>query len=289
MSLRPTIRTTVGRATIRKSIDSRISGLSLDSDAAAWIAAREAAGEVMTITQKQAINTFIKAEKLTTRWAAMKRLYLPTSGIAAANAIDVMTKTSGTFAGTVTHSAGYVQGNGTTGYFNTGAIPSVIGMTNLVGGFGWLSPGGGTGTSAISIGAQDDVSQTVIGRWDDTTGLRLNYNDGGTGMISGGASAISSNHGIISMGRFSTARRIRRRTSSGVTSIAQATGGASGLIPSSSAIIAMGYNNNGAPTPSNTIQYGAWWVHSGMTIPDDDAFTLNLKTLWETLTGLTIP
>jgi hypothetical protein len=91
----------------------------LDPDAKGYIDAVVTAGATVSATQKKAINTFVKTGKSDGWYSSIKRMYLPIWASAAPNAIDMIGRTSGTFNGTVTHGAGYVQGDGSTGYFNT--------------------------------------------------------------------------------------------------------------------------------------------------------------------------
>jgi hypothetical protein len=89
--------------------------LTLDPDARAYIAAVETAGGTVSATQRTAVSDFYRAGKSAGWYSSIKRLYLPIWASAAPNAIDMIGLTSGTFIGTVTHAAGYAQGDGTTG------------------------------------------------------------------------------------------------------------------------------------------------------------------------------
>jgi hypothetical protein len=106
--------------------------LTLDPDARAYIAAVETAGGTVSATQRTAVSDFYRAGKSAGWYSSIKRLYLPIWAAAAPNAIDMIGLTSGTFNGTVTHSAGYVQGNGSTGYFEppAGSEYGNLGLSN---------------------------------------------------------------------------------------------------------------------------------------------------------------
>jgi hypothetical protein len=51
----------------------------------------------------------------------------------------------------------------------------------------------------------------------------------------------------------------------------------------------MAYNNNGTPANYTNAQLGAYFAGLTFTTDQDTAFTLALKNLWETTTGLTLP
>jgi hypothetical protein len=189
--------------------------------AAAYIERVETAlGSSITETQKTAIGAFIEAEQVDGRWGAHRRLYLPIWANAAANAICLKSLTSGTFAGTITHGAGYVQSDGSTGYFNFGTDPSSLGLS------------AGNSSACVLI--------------------------------------------------------LRTRKNSGASALASLTCPATGNVPTT-AINAMAAVVNGTRGSFSNARYGAWMAGLAMTQPNTDAFTGNLKTLWETCTGRTLP
>jgi len=116
------------RLGLRMGLNSRQGGGSaLDPDARLYIAAVEAvlpSNNIATAlpnasNPKRIISDFIKAEKAASRWTLHKRIYLPIYANAAASAVDIVSQTSGEFTlSGVTHAAGYVQGDGTSGYFD---------------------------------------------------------------------------------------------------------------------------------------------------------------------------
>jgi hypothetical protein len=101
----------------------------LDIDAAAYIIAITQTGITVSTIQSAAINSFIEGEKIAGRWSNIKRFYLPIWGVAAANAIDMVARGSGTFVGGVTHSARFFTTNGTTGAFRDNATITSLGTT----------------------------------------------------------------------------------------------------------------------------------------------------------------
>lgn len=270
-------------------------GALLDPDAAAYIAAVETAlGSSITETQKTAIDVFAKAEKLASRWTSIKRLYLPIWGNAAANAVCLKSLASGTFVGGVTHASGYVQGDGSTGYFNFGSTPSAQNLTTSSSGYFILifQAGSLSGTRA-HMACSDNGTNTIY------AGLA---NGGGGGVLSAGFGSLTdaggfvstslahtNTRGIITASRVSGSSFIQRRLTAGNSTLQTDSDAGAGAIPSTRNLVAMAFNYNGTITTVSDAQYGAWGTHAGYASSDLAAFTLNLKTLWETCTGLTLP
>ena len=255
----------------------------LDADAKAYIDAVVAAGATVTSTQRDAINAFVKSGKTNGWWPSMKRVYLPIWGIAAPNAIGMVTRTSGTFNGTVTHSAGFVKGDGSTGYFDFGTRMSTDGLSSASGFLFCLVKVADTlSVSASMIGAIAGVTSQLIrhgtttamqGRW---TGSGLSYSGTvtRTGIFSLSATADNS-------------RSFRRRSSAGATSIATSAGEAAFSLANLNCY-AMARNASGVSEPTNA-ELGAYGYALGLDNTATDTFTLALKNLWETCTGLTLP
>lgn len=97
---------------------------SYDPTAAAFFAAQTDAGFTPTTLQKNAFNALVVAGKSNGWWSSMLYFNPFFGNGAAADAIDAVSLSVGTFAGTVTHNSRGVQGDGLTGYFDTGFIPS---------------------------------------------------------------------------------------------------------------------------------------------------------------------
>jgi hypothetical protein len=258
-----------------------------DPDAAAYIAAVETAlGSSITETQKTAIDVFSKAEKLASRWTSIKRLYLPIWGNAAANAVCLKSLASGTFVGGVTHGAGYVQGDGSTGYFDFGVSASTLGLTT-------------SGGSVFALVQQSD-SRTdrrhFTGAWDASNRRVAVYQlDSATiiGLINSSSVSVingsSGRNGIfLAVVNTTTSRYLKRRTSAGVAyTTTQSV--LNGVSASTINQYALGANITGSLTDPTNARMGSYGLCLGLDSADGDAFTLNLKTLWETCTGLTLP
>lgn len=256
-----------------------------DADAIAYVSAIRTAGATVTAAQRDYINDFIRAEKIAARWDSIKRLYMPIWGVAAANAICLRSLASGTFVGTVTHAAGYAQGNGSTGYLNTNTDFVTQGLT-LSSGFMFALTildatqdfdrflGAGTGTSESSF-----IHRT-------SPRLDCRYSGVGSQILLN----TSSNTGVATFSRISGTRRVSVRKTAGVTSASNTTAD-TGTIPSSN-VLAMALNNaNTGVTMANAsdARFGAVGFGLGLTSASTDAFTLALKKLWEGTTGLTLP
>ncbi len=259
-----------------------VSGLASTDPAAAYIAAITAAGATVTPTQRSAINTFITTGETEGWYSSIKRLYLPIWASAAPNAIDMIGRTSGTFNGIVTHSAGFVASDGLTGYFDIGSSMASHGLSRSS---GWL---GAIMKTAISnqqyLGAQNGASAVELLRH-TTTGITTDYNDSGSGRNS---SLVPDRSGIISASRFSGDMKHFQRKTSGRSNIGTFTYADTGSMTSLNAF-ALAKNSSGVAASGGTSEMGGWWFGTGVSDAADSAFTLALKNLWETCTGLTLP
>lgn len=258
-----------------------------DADAKAYIDAVVAAGATVTETQRNAINTFVKGGKTDGWWPSMRRIYLPIWSIAAPNAIDIVSRTSGTFAGTVTHAAGYVQGNGTTGYFNSN--------TSSTTGFGWAAGSAFLGFLCNLADSRNDLRH-FCGY--TTGGIQRTCINQNTSDIVGShptiinnitASGATMEQGVVYLNSNSTSfRELRRRTSVSVSQIASNTA-TDTTDPLGINIFFLARNANGSPFSYTDARLGALFGGAGMTSVNCDLFSASLKTLWETCTGLTLP
>lgn len=267
-------------------LSSNASGI--DSDAKAYIDAVVAAGGTVSGTQKNAINTFYKTGKSDGWYSSLKRLYLPIWAIAAPNAICMTSLTSGTFNGTVTHAAGYVQGDGTTGYFSLNASLGTLALTASSGymfslvtqastiGFRGLI-GRSSGTSTVATLLSNNASQI------------FRYNNSATGAVTG----VSAGTGIISASREGGVRAIYRRITASRSALISTAGADAGSPATGGNVFALGLNGNAGTgdtlSDANNARCGAYGIGLGITNAQDTAFTLALKNLWETTTGLTLP
>lgn len=263
-------------------------GENWDIDATAYFASLAAAlGGPITKPQKSAINAFITEEKSTGRWTKLKRLYFPIWNHAAANAIDMVSRTTGSFLGGVTPAWGYIQGNGKTGYFDTKTTASGLG----------LSPDSAFIFALISRAGTGTATQAFVGAYPAGTGDLL-FTSTDTSLkfecMSNTQSFLTislprqSQNGVLTASRFGGFHTIRKRTATGVTPLGNSMVATAGNVPATS-LFAMAYNSFGNPAGFSDACFGAFGIGSGLTIEETDALTLKLKTVWEACSGLTLP
>ena len=270
-------------------------GGALDPDARLYIAAVETAlGTPIatalpsaTSNPKRIISDFIKAEKAASRWSLHKRIYLPIYNNAAASAVDMVSLTSGTFqglSGSVTHAAGYVQGDGTSGSFLLNAnLPTMgVGHTNIsVGGLCYIEPVGNTRTL---FSAFFNTSTVVDVIHDSSTSLISRV-----GSFTGGSSAIittnfAEHRGVILSSYDGSSRFLKIRRSSGIT-----TGTGSPTAVGATPAVTPRFMADSRNINWSNAGYGAFFISSAMTSSNADGFITATEILWESLTGLTLP
>ena len=254
----------------------------LDADAAAYIAAVESAlSSSISGDQKNAINDFIKTGKSDGWYSSIKRLYLPIWADAAANAIDMISLTSGTFpvpSGVDNSNVGYVQGDGSTGYFEASGTFSGDGLTtsngmmflarknipaNTTGAIGGTSPGRTLILPQLGGKMRSDWGDNTTNFWTST-----GTNDNIAGVFTTTRNETSIIHAI--------------RTSTGVSR-------QSANRPVTGAIYSGDVKVMSIAAFFDTAHYLAFGWGAAMSDARTDSFTLALKDLWETASGLTLP
>ena len=262
----------------------------LDADAKEYIDAVVAAGATVTATQRDAINAFVKGGKTNGWWSSMKRIYLPIWAIASPNAIDIIGRSSGAFSGTVTHASGYVQGNGSTGLFRFNGTPSSLGLTN---GSGFLFTL--CNQAMTAVGAHIGVLQGTTNRCtlaaSGTLAITAEFIVSGTAATTGNSVPLANQNGVLCFSRTSTTSLTlyQRKTASGIVTLATNTNTESGTAPTE-AVCAMARGRTSTTADSYTNgRHGAYGIGLGMSPSNVSNFTLSLKNLWETCTGLTLP
>lgn len=253
----------------------------LDPDAKGYINAVVAAGGTVSGAQRTAINTFIKGEKAASRWILQKRIYLPIWGVAAANAIDMVSLTSGTFVGNVTHNAGSVSTTAPTGHFLANATPASLGVNQadvsiwvlVASGIHEFSGCGGTSNSRLLLGRVSALNTAAIPSTTsivpgsvDTQGINM-------------ASRIGSDLSLF-----------QRKTSGWITPLTSTQANTTAL-PLFNPSFLGNFNANGVVTTARTSvgEYGSYGYGLGMTSVQAEAFSLALKSLFETATGIILP
>jgi len=260
-----------------------------DDDADAYIAAVEAAlGTSIylalpnaTSDAKRIITDFYKAEKSAGRYALLKRIYLPIYNNLAANAVDMVTTTSGTFVNTPTTAMGYVRGNGSNQYFNINATLGALGLTSSNASYIMGLKSESLSTNRGNSGALDASGYFVDFRFDTTSGRGLTWLQ--SDINPSGAFFTSQRTGVIVTNRTSSLEyTVHNDTADLVTKIY-----ASGL-PEVNPFI-MARNNNGNPDLFGNSEIGFFGFGLGMSASNARAYAAAMKNLWEDLTGLTLP
>ena len=253
----------------------------LDPDAKGYIDAVVTAGATVNATQKAAINTFVKTGKSDGWYSSIKRMYLPIWASAAPNAIDMIGLTSGTFNGAVTHSAGYVQGDGSTGYFDIGQTATELGLDFDDAWHGFLSYAAATIDPSVTMGARTSSSSVLNF---STSGSALRTTFANDGLLSATASDI----GIVSSIRTSATRAMFQRISSGRSTIASDSTAATGSLPNAD-LNHMRFNRTDGAAIYSDAKFGAVFYGTYVLDATDSSFTAALKNLYEVTTGLTLP
>jgi hypothetical protein len=259
----------------------------LDPDAKAYINSVVAAGATVTSTQRNAINNFYKIGKTEGWYSGLKRIFLPIWGIASPNAIDMVVRSSGTFVGTVTHASGYIQGDGATGYFNTGTSLFAQSLTPSSGYFAVISLSDPTTSGATFYGSGSGGNSLLL-RENPAGSIQYMYSNF-TGIGTG--TAVATPTGILSFSRHDGDRTLTRRVSSGSTELLRVTGVNSGNITGANLVFMARNNIDSGLLVTNLSdgRLGGMAFGLGLSATHNNAFTLALKNLWETCTGLTIP
>jgi len=274
----------------------RFLGDTIASDAgpeAAYVAALTAAGATVTAPQQAALSTFISGEIAAGRWDGIKRLYFPVWGTAAANAICMKSCTVGTFIGSIDHGAGYAKpSNSSSGMRTNTSLPD-IGVTKESWHFAALFQEFGLSDGAIwgrdinaDFGALADFQSVEI----DGDNFDVYAN---TIFRVSNRTHISNNAIPVLFSIFGTANtvNIKNRNSNSVGSVYSSSIGGStntvDFVDGNFIVMASQFNDN--PHLAFLAKYGAFSFGNTMSDAQDTAYTLALKTLYETVTNLTLP
>jgi hypothetical protein len=285
----------VGYGEMYRKPDGSLSWIFEDIDAQLYLAEVQAALGATTIeaalpnatNPRKIISDFYRAEKDAGRWSLFKQFHLPIYNNAAANAIDLVARYVGEFSlSGVTPAAGYVQSDGLSGYFDFKNTPVELGLSMSDAYQFALAKTAFGPTSARVIGSRiaagQDFNLTAL----DGTSFRsaIMSNSSGAPIISS-SNAMT---GILTSSRKSGVRFVGRRSSGGYENLGSITNSDVGLTPDID-IYAMAGNTLGTAASFTNNQWGSYGVGLGLTDTQNSGFTGNLKTLWENLTGLTLP
>lgn len=255
----------------------------LDPTAKTYIASLTSNGVTLSGAQKKAISNFYKTGKSEGWYTQVKRMYLPIWSIAAANAVDMITNVSGTFAGGVTHATGYVQGNGTTGYFDLGVSPQGVGMVaGSSSTFALVQQSQATFNALITTTPTSNKGQGFV-RGTNTMGYYAGLNAGVN------ASDTAATGIYIESETATNSRYFRRRNTSGVTSLNTNTTTPTGSYATYNINAMCGQSAGGSRYGFSTARLGSYGVGLAMSTTQADQFTAALKILWETCSGLVLP
>lgn len=255
----------------------------IDASGRAYIDAVRATGATVSNSQIFALSQFVKRQKGNSLWSQIFRFYLPIWGTASANAICLKTLTSGTFSGGFTHASGYIQGDSGSNQFSLNSTAAGLGITAQQGCLFSLITTVPNNSFAGMIGVRD-------GNNTRHTGIMHNLGSNGqaAGISSSSASATNiGNVGLHLISRTtSTRQRMFVRRASGLLQSTINTNQSDPVL-STRTMWATALNGEGAFRSSS--RFGLYGAMAG--IDDDQAsnFTLDLKTLWETCTGLSLP
>ena len=260
--------------------------------AVARINAIYAAGGSCPVGQATAtslLSDFINAEQSSGRWTQHRAIHLPGWGNAAANAIGLVTGQSGTFVNTSAGSfpSGHFVGNDTNQRFVYNQSPAAAGLV-----------AGSASTFMILI--ERPPSNKPAGL-QVAPGMRsIGFSFGGTASgISSyaiGQTATASNvtdtvqAGIYIASETATNNRFCRvRRAGGVTNLQTNTTDFTGTNYSSGAGMNAMAGWNGAYYAHAAAKLGGYGMSLGLSVSDADAYTANLRTLWQGLFQQSLP
>lgn len=244
----------------------------------------------MTLTKINALDTFIKGEKAGGRWDGIKRLYFPVWGTAAANAICMKSFTVGTFVGSIEHGSGYAKPNNSSSGMQTNTSLPDIGVTKESWHFAALLQE--FGSSDGGIWGRD--FNTDFNAYADFVSVEDSPDEyANTIFRVSNRTHISNNTIPVLFSIFGTANtvNIKNRNSNSVGSIYSSSFGGStntvDFVDGNFSVMASQFNGN--PNIALFAKYGAFSFGNTMSDAQDTAYTLALKTLYETVTNLTLP
>jgi len=279
---------------VARPIESSLTGSSSgDPDANAYIALLEGDGVSVSDAQKTAIDTFYVTGKSDGWYSKLKRFYFPIWGAAAPNARCLVSSTSGTFEGSFTHTTGYAHPSAASSAnrFNTGYKL----LDDLT-----------TEDACLMALAYDDVpprdrainasNKTIIGSG-SVTANSVRINTGSSSLlpkavwlgVDESTLPTFGSHGVLLSNRKGGGTTLSRRTAS-VFDDDTTTGSLTGTYNNNFPITGYGSANGstGAVGQATTSKAGALAISEGLDATERAAYTLAVKNLWETCSGLTL-
>jgi hypothetical protein len=277
----------------------------IDPDAEAWIDAVIAAGgtlfESETITKRKASDYFsaLRTDATADLFALVGRMYFPVWDVAAANAICAKSRTSGTFNGTVTHTPGYVAGNGSTGYFDPGAGSETGALGMAVGNNMLFLALSNAQNATVALAGASDSSISASNRFQITTASSVTPAGSGEALqFASTSNAANVNlvmpdlerNGVIVGTNNGTASRhfVRRSNLSGETTVSSTASETQALVNARPFFMA----RNTVGTGANLFTTGRMHCYGygqAMTLNQARQFALVTKQFYESLTAITLP
>jgi roadblock/LC7 domain-containing protein len=263
-------------------------GVALDADAAAYISLVEGAGGTVSGAQSAALDTFYQTGKSEGWYASIKRMYLPIWAVASPNAICMISGISGSFVGGagVTHSSGYVMGNGSTGYFApdaggslgtlgiSGGDSMMVALSKVTDGTGTTIPCGLSGAGSERFQIVEDATGSKVQFQCPDFAVTVDFASTLAGVFVGSATATNDRH---SSKRTTGAYVTDGNTTSDTSTLPD-------IVP-----YFMARNSNGTATLFSEAELGAYGYGTGITDAQVSSLSLAAKDLWEACTGLTLP
>lgn len=279
---------------VARPIESSLTGSSSgDPDANAYIALLEGDGVSVSDAQKIAIDAFYVTGKSDGWYTSLERVYLPIWGAAAPNARCLVSGTSGTFQGSFTYATGYAHPTAASSAnrFNTGF--KLLDELTIE-------------DACLMALAYDDVpprdrainagNKTIIGSGSFTANsVRINTVSSSLkpqavfpGVYESTLPTFGS-HGVLLSTRRDGGTTLSRRTASAFDDDTT-TGTLTGTYNNNFPIVGYGSasSTTGATGQATTSKAGAFGISASLDATDRAAYTLAVKNLWETCSGLTL-
>ncbi len=284
--------------TLRPSFEDPFVGVSdgavsFDSDAQTYIDFIEGDGVSLSGSQKSAINSFYVTGKSNGWYSKLKRVYLPIWEAASPNSRCLVSSTSGTFQGSFNYDPGYSYSTAASNAnrFNTG-YKLLDGLTIEDGCLMALAyddtPPTNSGINA--------VNKTIIGSGAWTVdSVRINTGNSSTKLkavwlgVDELTLPTSSSHGVLLSNRKDGATSLSRRDGS-VFHDDSTTGALTGTYNNNFPITGFGSASSRYlyATQATTSKAGALGISEGLDSAERSSYTLAIKNLWETCSGLTL-
>lgn len=229
-----------------------------DPTAAAFFAAQTAAGQTLTSAQMSAINTLCVSGKANGWFSAMLALYPFLGNSATCDSFNLINPATFqiTWNGTVVHNSGGVTPDGTTGYGDTGLVPSTsLDPSNTSQGLyaTVVNDGGGFDNGSVS-----DALPSFF--W-------VTANHSGEPDIATGNTSSRIVSGTSSPGFVSCTNTAATTTELYFNGLPQASGAAGTPILPPYSIFIGGFNRNGSLANANSNTYALYAVGGTLTAP----------------------